>query len=186
MERTRLFEAVCRLLDRLTRQQPVLLVVDDIHWADPASLAMLHYVVRGLVGRRFLLVITSRSGESSDELEVLLSTLRRAALLVELDLGRLNSSEVTAMARALLADEPPSTLTGLLIERTRGLPLFVRALVMMLLDSGRLFRSGGRWVLGQQTLDDIPPELVGLLRSRLNALGAADRAVFDTRGGGGR
>jgi DNA-binding CsgD family transcriptional regulator/tetratricopeptide (TPR) repeat protein len=179
MERTRLFEAVCRLLDRLTRQQPVLVVVDDIHWADPASLAMLHYVVRGLVGRRFLLVITSRSGESSDELEVLLSTLRRSALLVELDLGRLNSSEVTAMARALLADEPPATLTGLLMQRTRGLPLFVRALVMMLLDSGRLFRSGGRWVLGPQALDDIPPELVGLLRSRLNALGAADRAVFD-------
>jgi DNA-binding CsgD family transcriptional regulator/tetratricopeptide (TPR) repeat protein len=179
MERTRLFEAVCRLLDRLTRQQPILFVVDDIHWADPASLAMLHYVVRGLVGRRFLLVITSRSGESSVELEVLLSTLRRSALLVELEIGRLDSSEVRAMARGLLADEPPSTLTGLLVERTRGLPLFVRALVMMLLDSGRLFRSGGRWVLGQQTLDDIPPELVGLLRSRLNSLGAADRAVFD-------
>jgi DNA-binding CsgD family transcriptional regulator/tetratricopeptide (TPR) repeat protein len=179
MERTRLFEAVCRLLDRLTRQQPVLLVVDDIHWADPASLAMLHYVVRGLVGQRFLLVITSRSGESSDELEVMLSTFRRSALLVELDIERLDSSEVKALARALLADEPPSTLTQLLVERTRGLPLFVRALVMMLLDSGRLFRSGGRWVLGQQELDDIPPELVGLLRSRLNALGAADRAVFD-------
>jgi DNA-binding CsgD family transcriptional regulator/tetratricopeptide (TPR) repeat protein/biotin operon repressor len=179
LERTRLFEAVCRLLDRLTRQQPVLLVVDDIHWADPASLAMLLYVVRGLVGRRFLLVITSRSGESSDELDVLLSTLRRSALLVELDILRLDSSEVRAMAGALLADEPPSTLIELLVERTRGLPLFVRALVMMLLDSGRLFRSGGRWVLGQQALDDIPPELVGLLRSRLNVLGAADRAVFD-------
>jgi DNA-binding CsgD family transcriptional regulator/tetratricopeptide (TPR) repeat protein len=179
MERTRLFEAVCRLLDRLARQQPVLLVVDDIHWADPASLAMLHYVVSGLVGRHFLLVITSRSGESSDELEVLLSTLRRSALLVELDIGRLDASEIRAMARGLLADEPPSTLTELLVERTRGLPLFVRALVMMLLDSGRLFRSGGRWVLGQQALDDIPPELVGLLRSRLNALGTADRAVFD-------
>ena len=54
MERTRLFEAVFRLHDRPTRQQPVLLVVDDIHWADPAPLAMLHYVVRGMVDRRFL------------------------------------------------------------------------------------------------------------------------------------
>jgi DNA-binding CsgD family transcriptional regulator len=180
MERTRLFEAVCRLLERLTRQQPVLLVVDDLPWADPASLAVLHYVVRGLADRRFLVLTTCRAGESGGELDVLLSSLRRSGLLTELDVGVLGASGVTALARGLLADEPPSTLTGLLVERTRGLPLFVRALVTMLLDSGRLFRSGGRWVLGQETVDDIPPEVIGLLRSRLDALGPAERAVFDT------
>jgi DNA-binding CsgD family transcriptional regulator/tetratricopeptide (TPR) repeat protein len=180
MERTRLFEAVCRLLDRLTRQQPALLVVDDIHWADPASLAVLHYAVRGLPDRRLLVLTTCRSGESSGELDVLLSSLRRSALLTQLDIGTLDASGVAALARGLLAEEPPSTLTGLLVERTRGLPLFVRALVAMLLDSGRLFRSGGRWVLGQEKVDDVPPEVVGLLRARLDALDPADRAVFDT------
>ncbi len=69
MERMRLFEAVCRLLDRLTRQQPVLLVVDDLQWADPASLAVLHYVVRGLTDCRFLALITRRAGESGGELD---------------------------------------------------------------------------------------------------------------------
>jgi predicted ATPase len=107
IERTRLFEAVCRLLDRLTREQPVLLVVDDIHWADPASLAVLHYVLQGLVGRRFLLLITSRPGISGGELDALLSTLRRSELLIELDIGRLDTSEVTALTRELLADDPP-------------------------------------------------------------------------------
>jgi predicted ATPase len=52
MDRTRLFGAACRLLDRLTRQQPVLLTVDDLQWADTASLAMLHYVVQGTLARR--------------------------------------------------------------------------------------------------------------------------------------
>jgi DNA-binding CsgD family transcriptional regulator/tetratricopeptide (TPR) repeat protein len=179
VERTRLFEAVCRLLDRLTREQPVLFLVDDAHWADPASLAVLHYVLRGLVGRRFLLLVTSRPGMSGSELEALLSALRRSELLVELDIGRLDASGVTALAQRLLADEPPSTLTALLVERARGLPLFVRALVTMLLDSGRLFRSGGRWVLGQGALDEIPPGVVALLRSQLNLLGPADRAMFD-------
>lgn len=180
MERTRLFEAVCRLLDRLTRQQPVLIVVDDIQWADRASLAMLHYVVRGLVDCRFLVLLTRRAGESNGELDVLLSSLHRSGLLTQLDIGTLDASGVAALTRGLLADEPPSTLTGLLFERTRGLPLFVRALVTMLLDSGRLFRSGGRWVLGQETVDDLPPQVVGLLRSRLDLLDPADRAVFDT------
>jgi len=180
MERTRLFEAVCRLLDRLTRQQPVLLVVDDLQWADPTSLAVLHYVVRGLTDCRFLALLTLRAGESGGELDVLLSSLRRSGLLTDVEIGVLDAPGVMALTRALLADEPPSTLTGLLVERTRGLPLFVRALVTMLLDSGRLFRSGGRWVLGQETVDDIPPEVIGLLRSRLDALDPAERAVLDT------
>jgi DNA-binding CsgD family transcriptional regulator/tetratricopeptide (TPR) repeat protein len=180
MERTRLFEAVCRLLDRLTRQQPVLLVVDDLHWADPASLAVLDYVVRGLAERRLLVLITRRAGEPVGQLDVLLSSLRRSGLLTELDIRPLDASGVAALARGLLADDPPSTLTGLLVERTRGLPLFVRALVAMLVDSGRLFRSGRRWVLGQETVSDLPPEVIGLLRSRLDALDPADRAVFDT------
>jgi predicted ATPase len=152
-----LFEAVCRLLDRLTRQQPVLLVVDDLHWADPASLAMLHYVVRGLSDRRFLVLATCRSGESSSGLDMLLSSLRRLGLLTQLDIGTLDAAGVAALARGLLAEDPPSTLTGLLVEQTRGLPLFVRALVAMLLDSGRLFCSGGRWVLGPEAVDDLPP-----------------------------
>jgi predicted ATPase len=56
MERTRLFEAVCKLFDRLAGRQPVLFIVDDLHWADSTSLALLDYVVRGLANRRFLLI----------------------------------------------------------------------------------------------------------------------------------
>lgn len=180
MERTRLFEAVFQLLDRLTRQQPVLLVVDDMHWADPASIAMLHYVVRGLVDRRFLLLIMLRSGESSEALNVLLQSLRQSDVLSELSIGSLDAAGVRALACGLLADDPPSTLTSLLVQRARGLPLFVRAMVTMLVDSSRLYRSGGRWVLGPEPVDDIPPELIGVLRSRLDALEPIDRGLFDT------
>jgi DNA-binding CsgD family transcriptional regulator/tetratricopeptide (TPR) repeat protein len=180
MERIRLFEAVCRLLDRLTGRQPVLLFVDDIHWADPTSLAVLHYVVRGLVERRFLLLVTRRASESSRELDALWSSLRRTERLTELTVGSLDAAGVTALARGLLADDPPSTLIDLLVARTRGLPLFVRALVTTFVDSGRLFRSGGRWMLGPEAVDAIAPELIGLLRSRLDGLDAVDRAVFDT------
>jgi DNA-binding CsgD family transcriptional regulator/tetratricopeptide (TPR) repeat protein len=180
MERTRLFEAVCRLFDRLTRQQPVLLAVDDLQWADPASLAMLHYVVQGLVDHQLLVLITRRTGESSSKLDLLMSSLRHSGPLTEREIGYLDTTGVTSLARGLLADEPPSTLVRLLVDRTRGLPLFVGALVRMLVDSGRLYRSGGRWVLGQQAVHDVPPEVTVLLRSRIDALVSADREVFDT------
>jgi DNA-binding CsgD family transcriptional regulator/tetratricopeptide (TPR) repeat protein len=180
MERTRLFEAVCRLFERLTRQQPVLLAVDDLQWADPASLAMLHYVIQGLVDHQLLVLITRRTGESSSQLDLLMSSLRHSGPLTEREIGYLDTTGVTSLACGLLADEPPSTLIRLLVDRTRGLPLFVRALVRMLVDSGRLYRSGGRWVLGQQAVDDVPPEVTVLLRSRIDALVSADREVFDT------
>lgn len=180
LERTRLFEAVCRLLERLSRQHPLLLVVDDLHWADVGSLAMLDYLVRGLVDARLLVLITRRGGETSSELDRLLSSLHRHGLLTELRLENLDPPGVATLARALLADEPPTTLTGLLVDRTRGLPLFVRALVTTLVESGRLYRSGGRWVLGQETIDDLPPEVVGLLRNRLDTLAGTDRTVLDT------
>ncbi|MBO0851770.1 MAG: ATP-binding protein, partial [Pseudonocardia sp.] len=54
LERTRLFESVCRLLQRASDRQPLAMLLDDAHWADRGSLAMLHYLVRGLVDRPLL------------------------------------------------------------------------------------------------------------------------------------
>ena len=168
MERTRLFEAVCRLFDRLTRQQPVLLAVDDLQWQiQPQSPCCCTWYAAWATAESFSLA--RRSGEVSDELDALLSALRRSGLLTEQEVGYLDPAGVRGLARGLLADEPPSTLVELLVERTGGLPLFVRALVRTLLDSGRLFRSGERWVLGQDSVDDVPPEVAALLRSRIDS-----------------
>ena len=61
LEKTRLFEAVARLLERLARETPVLLFLDDLHWADPASIELLHYLARGIADQSVLVLGTYRA-----------------------------------------------------------------------------------------------------------------------------
>jgi predicted ATPase len=75
LERTRMFEAVRVLIERASTGMPVAILIDDVHWADPGTLALLHYVVRGLTRRRCLFLLTYRADEASDELRELLSAL---------------------------------------------------------------------------------------------------------------
>ena len=179
LERTRLFEAVCRLLERTVARQPVALLVDDVQWADRGSLALLHHLVRGLTGRRFLLLLTHRPGETEPALTELLTGLQRAGVVTELRLGGLPARDVERLAQALLAGEPPPALTEVLAARAGGVPLFVAALVGFLQDSGALTRPDGRWVLAAQLPEAVPAVVSGLLRSQVERLPAEARAVLD-------
>jgi hypothetical protein len=78
LERIRLFESVCRLLERAASRRPLALLVDDVHWADRDSLALLQYLVRGLATHRLLVVLTYRADEAGGPLSELLGGLRRA------------------------------------------------------------------------------------------------------------
>ena len=64
LERTRLFEAVARLVERIAADHPLAILIDDLHWADHTSLDLLHYVARGLAHQRVLLLGTYRLDEA--------------------------------------------------------------------------------------------------------------------------
>ncbi len=181
LERTRLFEAVARLVERVAAQRPVALLIDDLHWADAASLELLHYLARGLEGRRALLLGTYRLDEARTHprLRVLVRSLERLGLAEELPLGGLGPEAVAALAGALLGGEPPAALLGALRERAAGTPLFVTALIHGLRDTGELFRSGGAWVLGSGSLTAVPPVVRDLVLARLERLDPADRALLE-------
>jgi len=181
LERTRLFEAVSRLVERVAAERPVALLVDDLHWADAASLELLHYLARGLGVRRVLLLGTYRLDEARTHpgLRELVRSLQRLGLAEELPVGGLSPEAVAALARGLLGGEPPAALLGALRERAAGMPLFVTALIRGLRDTGGLFRSGGAWVLGSGTLTAVPPVVRDLVLARLERLDPADRALLE-------
>lgn len=99
LEKTRLFEAVARLLERLARQSPVLLFLDDLHWADPASIELLHYLARGAAQQAVLVLGTFRDSEidKARGLRSLVSSLRRARMSQEIGIARLGPEAVIEM-----------------------------------------------------------------------------------------
>jgi DNA-binding CsgD family transcriptional regulator len=179
LERTRLFEAVTRLLDRAAAERPVALVLDDLHWADPASLALLHYAVRGLADRPVLFLLAFRDAEVEPGLRELTTALRCGAVVTELPLAALDPGSVEELARALLGGAVPSGLVTVLTQRAAGIPLFVAAVVSGLVEQGALFRSGGRWVLGTTTTEAVPPAVQSLLQGQVERLPARLRGVLE-------
>jgi predicted ATPase len=143
LEKTRLFEAVSRLVERLAGSRTVVLTLDDVQWADLASIEMLHYLCRNVRRARILVALTIRIGEpeTNARLNDLLHSLGGAGLLVRVEVGRLSDDEALAMTRLLLQGELSPSLESIITTRTRGVPLLVDELVRSLLASRHLRRE---------------------------------------------
>jgi DNA-binding CsgD family transcriptional regulator len=109
----------------------------------------------------------------------LLSALQRAETLTLIELAGLEAAEVEDLAETLLDDPAPRALRDMLVRRSGGVPLFVRAIVQRLIETGALFRSSGRWVLGAGAAAEVPALVSTLLRGKIEVLSRTARQVLD-------
>ncbi len=124
-ERHRLFEAVCDFLAEMSHTDPVILVLDDVHWADKPSLLLLRHVLRSGSPMRLLVLGTYRDTDldRTHPLSEVLADLRRESGVTRLDLAGLDSSEVAALMEATAGhdlDEPALALGTRLATGDRG------------------------------------------------------------------
>jgi DNA-binding CsgD family transcriptional regulator/tetratricopeptide (TPR) repeat protein len=130
--RARLFEEVLRVLEYLTRHSPVVLVIEDAHWADRSSRDLLTFLIgnqRALSG--LLIVVTYRSDElhRTHPLRPLLASLDRIAWVERIELSRLTRYDTDELVTRILGRQPASDLAEALYYRSEGNPLFVEALL---------------------------------------------------------
>ncbi len=194
-ERHRLFEAVCDLLSEMSHAAPVVLVLDDIHWADKPSLLLLRHLLRAATPMRLLVLATYRDTDldRTHPLSDVLAQLRREPGVTRLDLVGLDQSEVVALLESAAGhdlDEPGLGLARALQQETEGNPFFVGEVLRHLAESGSIVQRDGQWT-SDRTLADvgIPEgirEVIGRRLSRLSdaanralALGAVIGAEFD-------
>ena len=173
-----LHEAALRLLRVLAGAAGALVTLEDLHWADAETLALVEYLADNLAAERLLCLATMRSDEPrpAPALPGLLAARRSAPVLT---LERLPDAEVDAMARAAL-DAPvlPEGLGRLLAARAEGVPFLVEEVLASCVASGALVREGGGWVLRADRAPRVPETFQGMLRERLRSLGEQDRAVL--------
>ncbi len=123
------YDAVARLLDRASREQPLILVVEDLHWADDGSLEMVDYLGRALRSSRLLMIITLRAGvgdrSPTDSLVAELMTLARVDTV---DVAPLSAAGVRHQLRGILGRPPPVALAERIVTRSQGVPFLVEEL----------------------------------------------------------
>jgi len=126
-----LHEAVAVLLETVSRERPVVLVVEDLHWIDPASLGLLRFLVRALTASRVMLLLSYRSEDVTrgHPLRPFLAELERDRWVDRRELSRLSRDEVRELAASLAGSSPDEALLDTLFRRSDGVPFFVEEVV---------------------------------------------------------
>jgi DNA-binding CsgD family transcriptional regulator len=171
-------EALLRVLARPSAPG-ALIVLEDLHCADPETLAIADYLADNIAASRVLCVATLRTSEPSACLDLVQAlTARRGASRVEVP--KLAPQDVAAMAAACLsADGPPPGVDSLLAD-CDGLPYAVEEILAAAVSSGELVRDESGWRVDTDVSTRVPDSIAGSVRSRLDALEPAARAVIVT------
>jgi class 3 adenylate cyclase/tetratricopeptide (TPR) repeat protein len=172
-ERRYVFNGVRDFFGRAGRAQPLLLIIEDLHWADDSSLVLLFHIAQQLSAMRVLILATYRDLEVTvgSPLSKTLEELTRQRLARLLAVKRLPEAAVAAMLRALSGREPPKPLLDVIFGETEGNPFFVEEVLKHLAEEGRLFDDQGNW---RSLLDvgetDVPESLRLVIGRRLERL----------------
>jgi DNA-binding CsgD family transcriptional regulator/tetratricopeptide (TPR) repeat protein len=151
----RLFELLLGLVGRLSEQGPLLMVLEDLHWADRSTRELLNFLVRNLRRERLLLVVTYRNDEPGQQrLGPYLAELERAGRVERLELARLDQIQTEAQLVGILGAAPAAELVDAMFARSEGNPFFTEELLAAV-------RAGSR---------ELPVTLRDLLRGRVQAL----------------
>lgn len=180
-EKLRRFDAVTRFLANVSRIEPLLLLLDDLHWSDELTRELLRYLCRSLEGERILVVVTWRSeemvqrGRRRHPLEDLLQELEHDKRAAErMELRRLSAEDVQEMVSGILgSDLVPDALLRHIQERTGGNPFMIEEILRVLLESGAVKLAGGAVQASGLEAVSLPDSVADLVERRLSTLGEA-------------
>ena len=165
-----------RLLELLAGRGPLVVVLDDLHWAEPGLLDLVEHVADYGRGAPILLVAMARPEFLEDRPGWAGGKLNATTLLLE----PLGDAEATQLLAALAGPVTlPEAATGPITKAAGGNPLFLEELLAALVEEGRLRRRDGQWVAADLADLGIPPSIQALLTARLDRLEEPERAVLE-------
>jgi len=172
------FAGLVHWLRRQAEDAPVVLMLDDLHWADEGSLAFLRDLASAVGDRPLLLVCTSRPALEEAKPGWLASLAGQEPLSLH-PLGNVSGAMLADQLLRRLG-EVPTDLREMVVHYAAGNPYFAEEIVGMLLDNGTIETVGDRWRLDRSRMTELsaPTTLVGVLQARIDALTPVERRLL--------
>jgi class 3 adenylate cyclase len=170
---TRYLEALRAFLQALAARQPIVLVLDDIHWADPSSVEMLSKLLPLAREIQVLFCFVTRPDHQAAGWRLVTSAREVIGVgLNEIMVSPLSDTDSERLVSNLLEVESlPEETRATILEKAEGNPFFVEEVIRMLIDRGAIVRKDGNWVAVQGVeAVNIPDTLHGLLLARMDRL----------------
>lgn len=146
-ERFRLLDAVAQSLIALSRISPLVLIADDLHWADKGTVAMLSHLAHFVSAHPILLIGAYRDAEVGRHhpLSAALASIRRLRDFESIQLKGLQGPEVAEMLGMIADQDAPEALVKTISAETDGNPFFIREVLLNLVEEGKILRNGEGW-----------------------------------------
>ena len=180
-ERRYLLHGIAEFVERNARVTPLMLVFEDLHWADESTLLLVRLLAQRVAQVPVFAVGTYRDTDLKPgrPLASVLPELLRQRLAEEILLGRLTQEGVVALLEGRAGSKPPPQLAALVFSETEGNPFFVEEVFRHLHEAGKLLDEAGNWRSGVQIADTDVPRSVGLvIGQRLERIGDDCRRIL--------
>ncbi len=175
----RLFETLSAVICALARRAPLVLMLDDLQWADGQSLDVLCYLLEKGMRDSLLIIGAARTEELGGKLERVRHQAARLGRLEEIHLERLSEQELHELVEKLADElEVSSDFGGHLYRESMGNPLLATAVLQALFENGAFTPEGGRWYLREPVRVELMPHAQVLLRRRVQRVSAAAQRVL--------
>lgn len=171
-EKQRIFENFSAFIEILSQTTPLLIVIDDIHWADTGTLDLTRHLSRRNKNLPILIVGTYREIEmaGSNAFRNALNDINRESHVDRIKLGRLGKEQVRQMLTALFADTITDDFLLGIYKETEGNPFFIEEVCKALVESGKLYFKNGEWHRPEMGELEIPQSVMVAIQSRVNKL----------------
>lgn len=172
------FFVIRRFLAALAKQKPVVLVIDDLQWAEPLLLDLVEHLIQWGSGVAMLVLVGARPElrDRRSSLATVGGVVSDVVTLSGLDAG----AAMRLAANVIGAADLPAAVAAKVLATSEGNPLFVGELVRMLVDEGAIERQGDRWIVGANLAAlEMPPTIHALLAARIERLQPEERTILE-------
>jgi len=175
------FQKTADLISEISENEPLVIFLDDLHWADKASVDLLYYLMNRIVKKRVMFIITYRTEDvsSGDPLKEMLQKASREKLIKTIELNELSKKDTSEIMKNVLKTEDlPEEFVDLLNEKALGNPLFIKECIFQMLEEGIIDVENDKYPRRKEDVK-IPRIINDIITRRIDKLDENTKSILE-------